>query len=43
MENNLITVSQLASDLGKQKQHIFKVLKRLGIERKLEKSTAARG
>ena len=43
MENDLITVSQLASDLGKQKQHIFKVLNRLGIERKLKKSAAARG
>ena len=43
MKNDLITVSQLASDLGKQKQHIFKVLNRLGIERKLERSAASRG
>ncbi len=43
MENNLIAVTQLARDLGKRKQHIFKVLNRLGIERKLQKSSEARG
>lgn len=43
MEDELISVSQVASELGKRKKYIFKVLYRLGIERKLEKSAAARG
>ncbi|MDY6868519.1 MAG: hypothetical protein SVT56_11590 [Chloroflexota bacterium] len=43
MEDELISVSQVANQLGKQKKHIFKVLYRLGIERRLEKSAAARG
>ena len=43
MDNELISVIQVASELGKQKQHIFKVLDRLGSVRTLEKSTAARG
>ena len=43
MEDELVSVSQVASELGKQKQHIFKVLKRLGIDSKLERRSAARG
>jgi hypothetical protein len=43
MEDELISVFQIASEIGKRKQHIFKILDRLGIERKLEKSTTARG
>lgn len=43
MEDELISVSQVAIELGKQKQHIFKVLARLSIETKLLKSSTARG
>ena len=43
MNNELIPVSQVVSELGKKKSHIFKVLDRLGIERTLQKSTEARG
>ncbi len=43
MKYELISVTQVASELGKRKSHLFKVLNRLGIERKLEKSADARG
>jgi len=43
MKNELIPVSQITSELGKQKSHIFKVLDRLGIERTLQKSAKAKG
>lgn len=43
MKNELIPVSQVTSELGKQKSHIFKVLDRLGIERILQKSVKAKG
>lgn len=43
MEEELISVIDMASELGKQKQHIFKLLDRLGVERILEKSASARG
>lgn len=38
-----ISVTDAAARLGKNKQHIFKVLNRLGIDRRLEKSEGARG
>jgi len=43
MEEELISVTHAASELGKQKSHLFKVLDRLGVERKLQKSSEARG
>ena len=43
MKNELISVSQIVSELGKQKSHLFKVLDRLRIERTLQKSSRARG
>lgn len=43
MENELISVLQVADELGKRKQRIFKILGRLGIERKLIKNNDARG
>ena len=38
-----ISVTDAAARLGKNKQHVFKVLGRLGIENRLERSAAARG
>lgn len=43
MSKSLVPVSEVAEQLGKNKQHLFKVMDRLGIERKLEKSASARG
>ena len=40
MKNELISVVQLANELGKKKQAIFKILDRLRIEKKLEKSSS---
>ena len=43
MKESYISVSEVASSLGKRKQYIFKIIKRLGIEKHLEKSDSARG
>ena len=43
MENETISVTQISTEFGRRKQYIFKVLDRLGIERKLERSAAAKG
>ncbi len=43
MDNELIPVSLIISELRKQKSHIFKVLEHLGIERVLQKSAKAKG
>ena len=43
MKKSYIAVSEVASSLGKRKQYIFKIIKRLGIEKHLEKSDSARG
>ncbi len=43
MKKQDIAVSEVAASLGKNKQHIFKVIDRLGIEKRLEKSAGARG
>jgi len=43
MSEDLISVIDVASDLGQRKQQIFKVMKRLGIERKLQRSSARHG
>jgi hypothetical protein len=38
-----IAILEIAASLGKNKQHIFKVIDRLGIEKRLRKSNRARG
>lgn len=43
MDEIEISVADAAARLGKNKQHVFKVLKRLGIETRLAKSSSARG
>lgn len=43
MNAEWISVIDVARKLGKQKQHIFKVMRRLGIETVKEKSSDARG
>ena len=43
MTNELISVIDVAKRFGKQKQYVFKVLGRLGIETIKEKSSGARG
>ncbi len=43
MKEGYIAVSEVADALGKGKQSIFKIIKRLGIEKQLEKSDSARG
>lgn len=43
METEIISVIDVSKNLGKQKQHIFKVLKRLSIETIKEKSSDAKG
>jgi hypothetical protein len=43
MSSELIAVLEVAKSLGKRKQHVFKLLKRLGIVSKLERSRSARG
>ena len=43
MENELISVIDLAKDLGKHKARVFKILGRLGIETVKTKSSDARG
>ena len=43
MKKGYIAVSEVASALGKRKQSIFKIIKRLGIEKRFEKSDAAGG
>lgn len=43
MEDELITVADAAQELGKNKQHVFKVLDRLNIKRSLQKSALGHG
>jgi hypothetical protein len=43
MAEELISVLDLSSQLGKRKQSIFKILKRLGIEPRKQRSSNARG
>lgn len=43
MNNELISVKDVAKTLGKRKQHIFKILGRLGIDSLKQKSSDARG
>jgi hypothetical protein len=43
MSDEVISVIDVAKNLGKQKAHVFKVLGRLGIETLKEKSSDARG
>ena len=43
MSDELISVIDVAASLGKRKQYIFKILGRLGIESKKQKSSDARG
>ena len=43
MDTELIPISQVVQETGKQKSHIFKVLDRLGIERTLIKRADAKG
>jgi hypothetical protein len=43
MSNELISVKDVAKNLGKQKQHIFKILSRLGVDSVKQKSSDARG
>ena len=43
MNNELISVIDIAKSIGKQKAYVFKVMKRLGIETVKEKSSHARG
>ncbi len=43
METEIISVIDVSKNLGKQKQHIFKVLKRLNIEMIKEKNSGAKG
>lgn len=43
MSNELISIIDVAKNLGKQKSHIFKIIGRLGIETVKEKSSEARG
>jgi len=43
MSNEIISVIDVAKNLGKWKAHVFKILKRLGIETVKEKSNNARG
>ena len=43
MSNELISVEDVAKNLGKQKPYIFKILKRLDIPSLLQKSNLARG
>ena len=43
MKSEPVSVLQIADKLDKRKQHVFKVIRRLGIEKKLKKSATARG
>ena len=43
MKKRDIAVLEVASSLGRNKQYIFKIIKRLGIEKRFGKSNAARG
>jgi hypothetical protein len=43
MREDLISVIDVATNLGKRKQHIFKILGRLGIKTIKQKSSEARG
>ncbi|WP_374394203.1 hypothetical protein [Tabrizicola sp.] len=43
MDDFEISVTEAAARLGKNKQHVFKVLKRLGITAALQRSSDARG
>jgi len=43
MSNELISVIDVAKELGKQKPHIFKIMGRLGVETIKEKNSSARG
>jgi hypothetical protein len=43
METEIISVIDVSKNLGKQKAHIFKILKRLSIETVKEKSSNAKG
>jgi hypothetical protein len=43
MDDEMVSVIDIANELGKRKQSIFKVLNRLNIERNFEKSEASRG
>lgn len=43
MSDELISVIDVAAKLGERKQYIFKILRRLGIESKKQKSSEARG
>lgn len=43
MQEDLIAVTDVASLLGKQKQHIFKIIDKLKIEKQFHKSSSARG
>lgn len=43
MSEDFISVIDVANQMGKRRQHIFKVLKRLGIESTKLRSTASRG
>lgn len=43
MDDSELSVAEAAARLGKNKPHVFKVLKRLGITASLQKSSGARG
>ena len=43
MEDELISVADLASQLGKRKQSLFKIVRRLGIETKRSANSSSRG
>ena len=43
MSNEIISVIDIAKNLGKQKAHVFKIIRRLRIETVKEKSNDARG
>ncbi|WP_395341191.1 hypothetical protein PN836_018640 [Ningiella sp. W23] len=43
MSQKLISIIQVAEELGRQKQYIFKLVNRLKIEKVMQKSSGARG